>query len=556
MAEIMKGKPLPQGCSKINNSYNFSIAVPKESACELLLYKRAEKEPFLILPLEEEDSAGILRCLSVALKEVENIEYNYQIDGKIVLDPYARSIVQYDDEMRANAELDGFDWEEDLLPRLTNSETIAYALHVRGFTKHPSSKVRSRGTFLGIFEKIDYLKSLGVNQLHLMPVYEFEDEQQGRTNYWGYGNGYFFAPKRKYAVSDPVFELKTLIKKLHQEKIEVILEMPFVDGTPQSQMLDALRYWMQEYHIDGFILNPYVVNWQMVCSDPMLSHTKLFKKNDEFQNAMRHFLKGDAGMTSAVMWWSKYIPTENGDYNYITNNNGFTLADLVSYNEKHNEENGELNLDGIEYNISWNCGEEGETKDPNIIELRKNQMKNALYFLFLSQGIPCLLAGDEFGNTQQGNNNAYCQDNEVSWLDWSDLTENNELHNFVKALISFRKLFKILRPEKQLDGSVNTKYGIPEISYHGEEAWLVDLDDENRQFSIFYHKAEKVDEFCLVVYNMHWENHKFGLPILPDNKKWHEAASTKDGIHAQLAQAEMKNIVEVEPRTIKVFVGK
>lgn len=556
MAKNMKGKPLPQGCSVWNEGVNFSIAAGETDSCELLLFKKGETEPVYKYELKKEDGVGNLRCLSVPLEHPEEYEYYYLMNEKKILDQYAKTVETAGEELRANVKLDDFDWENDRIPGIPQNETIAYALHIKGYTMHWSSKVAHRGTFKGVLEKMDYIKSLGVNQLHLMPIYEFDDEVQGKTNYWGYGKGYYFAPKNAYAVNDAVQEVKEMVKAFHKESIEVILEMPFVEGTSQSLMLDALRYWRMEYHVDGFVLNPYTIDWRMVCTDPVLADAKLFKKQDDFQNSMRRFIKSDSGMTSPVMWWSKYIPEDGHTFNYITSQNGFTLQDLVSFNEKHNDENGEMNADGPVQNYSWNCGEEGESVEEDILAFRKKQKRNVLYTLFLSQGMPCLLAGDEFGNTQFGNNNPYCQDNEITWLNWKDISDNEDLLQFVKELIKFRKKYTAFHPEKQLEGSRSCGYGIPEISYHGEDAWVVNCDEENRSFGIFYHVKEQVEEFVLVLYNMHWENRELGLPVLPKGMTWYEAASTEYGVLKEENELEKINRIELEPRTVKVLVGK
>lgn len=555
MLERYKGNPLPQGCSILNDYVNFSIAANADE-CMLLIYKKGESVPEYRLKLEKEDSVGNLRCLSMILDTPENYEYHYIIDGKYTLDPCSKAFHMTEEETRSLIQLPGFDWEGDTFPNVKREETIAYSLHVKGFTNHWTSKITHRGTFKGLLEKLDYLKELGVNQLHLMPIYEFDDMVQGKKNYWGYGSGFYFAPKADYAVDDAVNEVKEMIKTLHKNGIEVILEMPFTEGVCQNIMIDALRYWRMEYHIDGFILNPYTIDWRMVCTDPVLCGAKLLKKQDDFQNTMRRFIKSDSGMLSSVMWWTKCIPEDGQIYNYITSQTGFTLEDLVSFNEKHNEDNGENNYDGCSYNHSWNCGEEGESTNDDILHFRMKQKKNALYTLFLSQGIPCLLAGDEFGNTQFGNNNPYCQDNEVTWLDWKGLPDNEELFTFVKALIKFRKTYRTFHPEVQLCGERSASYGIPELSYHGEDAWSVNYDEENRSFSIFYHVKHQVEEFVLVVYNMHWENHLLGIPNLPKEYNWFEAATTEEGILTELRAVERSNRIEVGPRTITVLVGK
>lgn len=555
MTDKRRAKPFPQGCSARKDGYNFSIAT-KEKNVKLMIYKKGELEPLYQFEFNDEDSVGNLRCLLVSLEEANLYEYNYCLDGVVCSDPYATSIHMVGEEMRTKINVEPFEWEDDLYPNISYDETIAYSLHVKGFTAHWTSKVKHPGTYSGLVEKIEYIKSLGINQLHLMPIYAFDECVQGKKNYWGYGNGLYFAPKNEYAVSDAVLEVKNMIKAFHKEGIEIILEMPFTEGVPQVMMLDALRYWREEYHVDGFILNPYTIDWRMVTTDPALADVKIFKKNDEFQNAMRRFIKSDSGMVSPVLWWSKYIPTDKHTFNYVTSQNGFTLEDLVSFNEKHNEDNCESNMDGANENYSWNCGEEGESKDENICAFRKMQKRNLLFTLLLSQGMPCLLAGDEFGNTQFGNNNPYCQDNEITWLDWNGILDHSELLEFVKRLIAFRKEHSIFSPKEQMDGSKSYGYGIPEISYHGYDAWALNCEEDSRSFGIFYYKKEQVDEFIMLLYNMHWEKTELGLPTLPNGKSWYEAASTEEGVFSSEIALGRLHRVEVGARCVKVIVGK
>ena len=218
------------------------------------------------------------------------------------------------------------------------------------------------------------MKELGINQIQCMPVYEFEENDK-YVNYWGYGPAFWFAPKSAYAASgNAEKELKDLVKACHKEGIEVVLDMPFVSGLPHRMIEDCIRYYKMEYHIDGFIINPFNAPAEELRRDPLLKNTKILKKQDDFQNVMRRFLKGDEGMVRDVMWWQRHLSKEEGIFNYITNHTGFTLQDLVSYDGKHNEKNGEKNMDGPDYNYSWNCGAEGPSRKKAVTELRKNQV--------------------------------------------------------------------------------------------------------------------------------------------------------------------------------------
>ena len=585
------GYPFPQGCTVNGEKVNFSVAVPDGKTCELLLYRRGKKTPETVIEMQENGAVGALRFTAVLLREPQNYEYNYRIDGKICPDLRGKAFAGrevwgkkkdvQEHEVRTRivcgeavaekaaekviekaAEKDAEHasgamavlWKADRQLRLPMQEVVAYTLHLRGFTKHPSSKVRHRGTFRGLMEKIPYIKELGINQLQCMPVYDFEENLK-YTNYWGYGEGYFFAPKASYASNEAVEEMKELVLALHQAGIELVLEMPFTASEARYTMLECLRHWVMEYHIDGFIVNPVLLDPRALAADPVLAYTKILTKQEAFQTAMRRFLKGDEGMIPDVTWWLKHQCAAEGNFNYIANHNGFTLHDVVSYDGKHNELNGENNQDGPDYNYSWNCGAEGPSRKRQITELRRNQVRNAFFLLLLAQGTPCILAGDEFANTQKGNNNVYCQDNPTAWLDWSRLEKEEELHGFVKDLIAFRKKHKLFHPDREMCG-MSGKWGIPDISYHGESAWCMPSEVASRQLGVFYHDVEGKEEDCYVAYNMHWLEHSFALPKLPKGWKWYEAASTGEGVLAEARLVEKIKEVSIAERTIKVFTAK
>ena len=555
------GFPFPQGCTVEGQTANFSVAVPEGQTCELIIYKKGARASAFSQEMPYSDVAGNLHFLSVVLEQPEDYEYCYKIGGKIVPDPYGKAFsgrehwsVSKGKEkrtLRTRIVTDTFDWEKSQFPHLKKEDVIAYSLHVRGFTKHSSSGVAHKGTFDGVTEKLPYLQKLGINQIHLMPVYEF-DENQRHVNYWGYGKAYFFAPKASYAAGDPVNEMKSLVRQMHLAGIEVILEMPFTEGTTFSLILDCLRYWVMQYHVDGFIVNPYICNPDELAKDPVLAKSKILKKEDGFQNVMRRFLKGDEGMIRDVICQLKNQDTQL--YNYIASHNGFTLCDVVSYDGKHNEANGENNLDGPDYNYSWNCGAEGNSRKKAVNELRKNQIFNAFFLLLFAQGMPCILSGDEFMNTQKGNNNAYCQDNLISWLDWNQLSRQEELYTFVYRLIALRKacMKQIAKKSEDTMG----RSGIPQISYHGEDAWQMPAGRASRQLGVFYHEESTEKDFY-IAYNMHWLSHSFALPSLPKGMEWVCIAGTKEGVLDEKEAVPVKDKkVQLEERTIKVFVGR
>lgn len=555
------GFPFPQGCTVEGQTAIFSVAVPEGQTCELIIYKKGARASAFSQEMPYSDVAGNLHFLSVVLEQPEDYEYCYKIGGKIVPDPYGKAFsgrehwsVSKGKEkrtLRTRIVTDTFDWEKSQFPHLKKEDVIAYSIHVRGFTKHSSSGVAHKGTFDGVTEKLPYLQKLGINQIHLMPVYEF-DENQRHVNYWGYGKAYFFAPKASYAAGDPVNEMKSLVRQMHLAGIEVILEMPFTEGTTFSLILDCLRYWVMQYHVDGFIVNPYICNPDELAKDPVLAKSKILKKEDGFQNVMRRFLKGDEGMIRDVICQLKNQDTQL--YNYIASHNGFTLCDVVSYDGKHNEANGENNLDGPDYNYSWNCGAEGNSRKKAVNELRKNQIFNAFFLLLFAQGMPCILSGDEFMNTQKGNNNAYCQDNLISWLDWNQLSRQEELYTFVCRLIALRKacMKQIAKKSEDTMG----RSGIPQISYHGEDAWQMPAGRASRQLGVFYHEESTEKDFY-IAYNMHWLSHSFALPSLPKGMEWVCIAGTKEGVLDEKEAVPVKDKkVQLEERTIKVFVGR
>ena len=389
-----------------------------------------------------------------------------------------------------------------------------------------------------------------------MPVYEFEECAKAKINYWGYGPAYYFAPKEAYAAGNSaVHELKDMVKECHRAGIEVVLEMPFDQDVPPQTALECLRFYMLEYHVDGFVVNPYCVPWEMLCADPLLKDIKLMRKDDAFQNIMRRFLKGDENMINDVIWALSHHTASDGKCNYITAQTGFTLWDLVSYDCKHNEANGENNTDGPDFNFSWNCGAEGPSRKKAVMALRKNQVRNAFQLLLLAQGTPCILAGDEFYNSQKGNNNVYCQDNETGWVDWSKLKTDDTLFSYVKELIDFRKKHPCLHRAEELKGLDRTACGVPDVSYHGANAWQVNSEVYSRQLGVLYAGEDLGDTECFVAYNMHWLPHEYALPSPGKGKRWCLAADTEEGFKEVPVPAEDQKKMELKERSITVLVS-
>ena len=553
-----KGRPLPYGVTITGEGVNFSFAA-KGEACSLLLYESGMTSPCAFFPMEE--TLPGLFCLSVDITDPWNYEYNYQLDGTVILDPLAKKITgRYEwleerseaaHQVRACLTLPSFDWGRDESPLIPDEDAVAYALHVRGFTMDDPS-VKNPGTFEGVLEKISYLKNLGINRLHLMPVYDFK-ERVPKTNYWGYGEGYYFAPKNAYsACGDGSLSLKCFVKECHENGIEVILEMPFSENIPGAFILDCLREYVLSYHVDGFLVDPYRMAIDVAESDPVLAGKKILFYRDDFQNTMRSFLRGDEGKMEAFRYW--FNESDRRNFHYLASHNGFTLNDLVSYNEKHNEANDEKNRDGSNYNFSWNCGDEGASRKKTVRDLRRKQMKNAWMLLLLSRGVPCILSGDEMCNSQKGNNNAYCQDNPIGWVNWNTSFRANEQKKFVMQLMKIREDYPMLHTKEPHRFKDLSGCGIPDVSFHGREAWRHDTVAEGRQIGILYHDASNFKNLY-VVYNMSETSYEFALPNVTKKKGWHLLLSSSD-IFMYRKNAIYKKCVTVPEHSISIFVGE
>lgn len=573
------GRPFPLGVTIDNRMINFAVDAGREAECSLLLYRRNSKEVLDEIRMKKVPMAEGIHCIAIAESDARNLEYNYKIDGIVTMDPFVPGISGkrgwLSDEKIEEHELRGricnsaFDWEDDRLPNIPDSEVVAYSLHMRGYTRNRTSDVKKKGTFTGLIEKIPYLKLLGINQIQCLPIYEFEEwlkpdsgympfsnKEDWKINYWGYGPGKYMAPKSSYAAGrDAARELKTLVHALHQNNMELIMNFPFDAGVLPQDMIHVLRCWHMEYHIDGFLINPYLLPLDMVVNDPVLRYCKIYINDEEFQNMARKFLKGDEGIIHDA---KRLLSRTAGNHrcNTITSPSGFTLNDLVSYENKHNEDNGEHNRDGSDYNLSWNCGVEGPTKKKEVLALRKNQARNAMAMLLLAQGTPCILAGDEFLNSQKGNNNVYCQDNTVGWTDWNLAKKNEEMIQYVSDLIAFRKKHPALRSVRALSGNDPKRSGLPDVSFHGESAWQLSLDSTNRQFGMLLGGTYMEDDDIYIVYNMHWNEHDFALPTLKKGKKWYREFTTSVGFLEEPECLEREKKTEVKERTIEIFVGR
>ena len=636
MIATAPGTPFPLGASLAPDGVNFAVYSKHSDAFNLLLFDHAESvRPSKIIPLDPKRNRtfhywhifvqGLKRgqhyAFSIPSQSPSHIEQERSTEA-VLIDPYARAMVLPEGHCRFSGgeatplksmvtDEAEYDWQGDRPPRRPFSETIIYEMHVRGLTRNSNSGVAPtrRGTYLGVIDKIPYLKQLGITAVELLPVFQFDpqDAPEGLLNYWGYSPVSFFAPHAQYATDGQsltaIREFREMVKALHREGIEVILDVVYnhtAEGGSSGptfcfkglqndayyllesdqdnettepeysnysgcgntlnanhaivrrMIMDSLRYWVQEMHVDGFrfdlasILsrdingepqtNPPIL-WDIE-TDPVLSGTKLIAEawdaaglyqvghffgdrwkewNGRFRDDVRSFVKGDKGFAGQLVQRFLASPDLYGhrnrepeqSINFVTSHDGFTLRDLVSYNTKQNLENREDNRDGHNENLSWNCGHEGPTDDPKIEQLRIQQAKNLLTINVLSFGVPMLLMGDEVGRSQNGNNNAYCQDNEMNWFNWDQVQDNAEMLRFVQKLIQFRT---------ELPKRNNPNLTLPEIlqpatiTWHGKELEKPDWSESSRSVAL---TIESPTKWYHLIFNAYWESIGFQIPSLP-----------------------------------------
>ena len=670
------------GACVASNGVSFTINSHGATRCTLLLFKPQAPKPYARIPFPDSYRIGDTYSMLVYDIKPDEFEYAFSFDGpyepakgllfneeNVLLDPYSRAVTGQrkwgekpeggkDFEYRARVVKSSFDWGNIKQLEQPFEDLVIYEIHVRGYTKDKSSGVSAPGTFAGLKDKIPYLKDLGINAVELMPIFEFDEMESARVvdgvqlyNYWGYNTVSFFAPNTSYAFNEEHNhegdELKSLIKALKENGIEVILDVVFnhtaegnemgpcfsfkgIDNnvyymlTPdahyynfsgcgnvmncnhpvvRSFIIDCLRHWAIEYRVDGFrfdlasilgrdqngapMANPPIL--ESLAFDPVLGKMKLIAEawdagglyqvgsfpswnrwaewNGRYRDDMRSFLKGDDGMAGNAITRitgsrDLYSPESRGhkaSVNFMTCHDGFTLYDLYSYNEKHNEKNGWNNTDGDNNGHSWNCGAEGETDDPNVNGLRRRLIKNAFAALLCSRGSAMFFAGDEFCNTQFGNNNAYCQDNIISWLDWSRLEEFKEIHDFVRHMIQFRKEHPILRKMTK-----PSSCQFPEISVHNGTPFNASTDYKTKLIGIMYagrNEEDTEDDIVFYCMNAYWEPLVMQLPVLPNGKHWHVDTNTNaeyfDG-EDFTAKTELLgvNTIRVPARTTIILVAE
>lgn len=469
---------------------------------------------------------------------------------------------------------------ENNTKRLDINEVIAYECHVRSLTCDLSSNVKDKGSFLGVIEKLDSIKSLGVNQLVFMPVYEFDEvlgetygapegfqeEDTGRLkNYWGFAKGDYFSVKSSYGKYAPAEEFKSLVSNIHKRNMEIVLMFYFPYDINTETMLDCLKYWAFEYDIDGFFLNVNSFYLKVISDCSKLKDRKLYcydidnnlnytnperiaVYDFEYRNCLRRLLKGDDG---AYKQFCHIINCGNKFKKIysITSHNGFTLYDLYSYAGKHNQSNGEFNRDGEDCNYSDNCGAEGETADVTILNRRLRRMQNALIMLMLSNGIPMLLAGDEEANSQKGNNNAYCQDNEISWIQY-DGSFSAELKKLVLAMSKLRNECGLFEKGMRLSSDMLNSHKDPVFSVHADQPWDCRIENHTKCAAVMY-AAD--DYYLYIAGNFDKYDHILSIPHLPKGFQWSMIANTGENVSTD---EKFTHEIRLMSYSVSVFAGK
>jgi len=686
------GEPYPLGATVSKGGVNFSLFSQHAASVQLLLFEHfSDPAPLQVITLHP----VLNKTFHYWHVFVEGIHhgqlYAYRLDGpsdlgqgcrynhnKVLIDPYSRGVVYGRNWCRERAcdtsencesamkslvvDADIYEWEGVETPNYHLSDCIIYEMHVRGFTRHPSSGVENPGTFSGLVEKIPYLRELGINCVELMPIHQFDSTESAAThpetgekltNYWGYNSVCFFAPHRGYYTADwekmeYLTGFRDLVKALHKAGIEVILDVVFnhtsegdekgpticmrgidnpvyymLDSKDKSwymnysgcgntvncnhpavrrMILECLRYWAVVMHVDGFrfdlasilsrdefghpMQNPPLL-WEIE-SDPVLHKAKIFAEawdaaglyqvggfpgerwaewNGRYRDDVRKFVRGDNGMVGALAsrmagsadLYQHLARAPYQSINFITCHDGFTMNDLVSYNEKHNLANGEGNRDGSDDNLSSNSGVDGPTQDPLVNSLRLRQIRNFVAILLLSQGTPMLLAGDEIRRTQKGNNNAYCQDNEISWIDWTLLQKEGELFRFFKLMIQFRKAHPALR-RKQYYWGEKDRHGCSEIVWHGVRLQKPDWGHESHSFAFTLSGFDHDVDMHLMI-SAYTEPLCFDLPSPQTGHGWCRSIDTSLPSPNDIADEGQETEIqeesyELSPRSVAVLVAK
>ncbi len=569
---------------------------------DIKTYKLIDK-----IDVTSEYRIGLVCSISVQGLNPDEICYLIYRDGKETLDEYSTRIVGrevWNDKSRKDNEYkvysaiatDNYTFKYKK-PGILPKDMIIYKLHMRGYTMKHGLNRWDKGNYKGFIKCLDEIVDLGVTSIEFQPLYEFEEmglvestvlnehfqaenviEDSGKVNYWGYEKGHYFAPKASYFGGENAsYNMKMMIDEIHKKGLEIIMEIAFNRYVSEEVMIDSLIYWTREYNVDGIhilgndlpikrmVKNPYLYDTKLFYHeypfevlDSEKDNKHLFVCNDEFLYALRQLQNHFDGYISELANNSKRQNEKYGFVNYAASSYGFTLFDSFAYGEKHNEDNGEENRDGNNYNCSNNYGIEGKTSNKAINQIRLNNMKTAICAVMLGQAIPLILAGDEVGNSQNGNNNVYCQDNEIGWVDFPKNKFATELREFTKSMIRFRKDNPIIRLEEPMHMNDYHHTGIPDLSYHGREPWMMGIGDEKKALGVLYageYSGSDNKDDILVCYNFHYDEEKFALPRMRGNKKWYVACNSFKNFE-ELKYVKSQHYIMVSGGSITILVGK
>ncbi|MCR5092547.1 MAG: hypothetical protein K6B72_01035 [Lachnospiraceae bacterium] len=596
-------------CYREKDTIIFCGYFPKTAKCGIIFYKKDGSDPITVnLP----ENCRIGRMYAVRIQGIDRAYDRYRLlsGGKDFADPCAFLVYGLEDFAKPSPEDRIYGRVFDISPadlierneksalrlRRNDEDEQLYLLHVRGFTMSPSAGVERshRGTFAGVIDKADHIASLGTTTVELMPSYELisrepagpenasaaktEKELPTRCNYWGFKEGFYFAPRSAYASGDPCEEFHEMVSCLHKRKISVIMQFWFPERYPAALILAVCRHWLLFYGVDGFHLIGGRLPAESLAADPVLADAKIYYDTldtariaasggsqnlslyrDDFQIAVRRFLKSDNLSISPFFGEMTRVNEGCGHVNYLADYRGFRLADSVAYEHRHNEANHENNADGTDNNLTWNCGVEGRSRRKTILRLRRRQIFNQLVMLFFAQGTPMLFAGDEFLHSQDGNNNPYCQDNAISWVNWK--MEQNALGqdtlSFVRFLSAYRREHKILRQSRPFRLMDYKAFGFPDLSLHGMEAWQPDFSDYSHSVAMLYcnlYAKEQDPAFLYCIYNCSWESRRFALPTIQKSLHWTVVIDTsKEGAEIRDHDLSGEKTILLAPRSCVIM---
>lgn len=590
--------------------FTFSVSTLIEPA--ILLFDIEKKKMCEKILLGEEYRRGLVYSVIVSGIDAEKYCYLLERDGSVAVDEYAYTIIgrekwnntkRFEEDYRVYGGFSSkkYNWKNEN-KYIAPDDMVIYKLHLRGYTMQQGLAESSTGTYRGIIRRLSEIRDFGITTIEFQPIYEFEDlryksesiiNKSGQlevknsesfgVNFWGYGKGNYFAPKASYFGGENVCNhAKEMIDAIHGKDMEIIMEMSFAEECTDDFIIACLRFWVSEYHVDGFHLVGMGLPIERIVSDRFLAATKIFYDHfpydlleKEKTSAYKHlFVYDDAfiyplrklqnHMEGSIIEFANIMKRQHSAYSFVNfaaqTANGFSLWDVYTYSEKHNEANGEDNTDGNNYNFSHNYGVEGETNSRTVLNFRFRHVRSALAAAILSQSVPMICAGDEIGNTQFGNNNAYCQDNETGWVTFSRKAANKKLKEYTRDLIAFRKAHKILAYPEPMQMTDHKHKGMPDLSYHGKEPWIMWLSDNMRSIGMFYNGDYGIngkEEDVMLLFNFYFQEEPFTLPSLNDDKKWYFVTNTSDEVFINEKEPLCnQKLLMVPGGSLTILVGK